>query len=142
MDPFAVARRRKSSVSFQEPSAVTERECSQSEFPQSESQDSEFPQSDCRQPIPGGRRMSRRKSLATEAFEQARANAVVSQRYDLESNNLADDNDELQAFVARRQSFMRAYDMKNFAARMTEAISTKKAANRFLRHIRPNAELK
>ena len=78
---------------------------------------------------------ARRKSLATVAFEQAVENNAYRLRNEDELDVLKKDNEELQNFLHRRQSWKDncGLSISNFANRMQEAMVTRKAASKFLR---------
>eukprot|EP01065_Artemidia_motanka_P004638 TRINITY_DN12208_c0_g1_i1.p1 TRINITY_DN12208_c0_g1~~TRINITY_DN12208_c0_g1_i1.p1 ORF type:complete len:507 (+),score=153.03 TRINITY_DN12208_c0_g1_i1:65-1585(+) len=84
-----------------------------------------------------GRRASRRGTLATLAFQQAMENQKYKLRAETEMEAITRDSEDIEGFLRRRNSWKEgcSHSIAEFASKIREACSMRKAAQRFLRGV-------
>eukprot|EP01062_Namystynia_karyoxenos_P045956 TRINITY_DN34286_c0_g1_i1.p1 TRINITY_DN34286_c0_g1~~TRINITY_DN34286_c0_g1_i1.p1 ORF type:complete len:445 (+),score=142.00 TRINITY_DN34286_c0_g1_i1:75-1337(+) len=95
------------------------------------------PEAELRTDAPPARRQSRRGTLATLAYEQAMQNQKYKLRAEEEMADITRDSEDLEGFLRRRASWKEgcSTSIQEFASKIREACSTRKAAERFLRGV-------
>jgi len=86
------------------------------------------------------RKVSRRGTLATIAFETAMSNQKYKMRTDAEMEAITKDSEQIEGFLRRRNSWKEgcSHSIAEFASKIREACSMRKAAQAFLRGVGRN----